>query len=51
MAYSGFFRMDRMQENVAEGRDPIRNDNGDVVGWKKIFTPIRRLARLAEALT
>jgi len=35
MAYSGFFRMDRMQENVAEGCDPIRNDNGDVVGWKK----------------
>ena len=35
MAHSGFFRMDRVHENVAEGCDPIRNDNDDVVGWKK----------------
>ena len=35
MAHSGFFRMDRAQENVAEGSDPIRDDDGVVVGWKK----------------
>jgi CubicO group peptidase (beta-lactamase class C family) len=51
MAYSGFFRMDRMQENVAEGCDPIRNDNGDVVGWKKNICSYPPLARLTEALT
>ena len=35
MADSGFFRMDRVHDNVAEGCDPIRDGSGDVVGWKK----------------
>jgi CubicO group peptidase (beta-lactamase class C family) len=35
MVDSGFFRMDRAQENVAEGCDPIRDDDDVVVGWKK----------------
>jgi len=35
MADSGFFRMDRAEENVAEGCDPIRDDDDVVVGWKK----------------
>ena len=35
MAQSGFFRMDHVQENVAEGSDPIRNVDDEVVGWKK----------------
>ena len=35
MENSGFFRMDSVQKNVAEGCDPIR-DNGDrVTGWKR----------------
>jgi CubicO group peptidase (beta-lactamase class C family) len=35
MDHSGFLRMDRVNENVAEGNDPIRDDRGQVVGWKK----------------
>jgi CubicO group peptidase (beta-lactamase class C family) len=35
MAHSDFYRMDRVHENVAEGVDPIRNEGGNVVGWKK----------------
>jgi CubicO group peptidase (beta-lactamase class C family) len=35
MARSGFFRMDRVHEGVAEGCDPIRDDGGAVLGWKR----------------
>jgi len=39
MVDSDFFRMDRVAENgaenVAEGADPIRDEGGAVVGWKK----------------
>jgi CubicO group peptidase (beta-lactamase class C family) len=43
MAHSDFFRMDRVHENVAEGCDPMRDEDGNVVGWKKnlySFPPI-----------
>jgi CubicO group peptidase (beta-lactamase class C family) len=43
MIHSDFFRMDRAHENVAEGCDPIRDEDGHVVGWKKniySFPPI-----------
>jgi CubicO group peptidase (beta-lactamase class C family) len=35
MAHSDFFRLDRVSENVAEGVDPIQDDDGRIVGWKK----------------
>ena len=35
MADSGFFHMDQVHSNVAEGCDPIRDDAGNVTGWKK----------------
>ena len=35
MADSGFFRMDVVEENVAEGCDPVRDEVGQVVGWRK----------------
>jgi CubicO group peptidase (beta-lactamase class C family) len=35
MVDSDFYRMDRVQENVAEGADPIRDEGGAIVGWKK----------------
>lgn len=35
MARSGFFRMDRVCEDVAEGCDPIRDERGAAVDWKK----------------
>jgi CubicO group peptidase (beta-lactamase class C family) len=35
MAHSDFLRMDRVHENVAEGCDPIRNEDGKIEGWKK----------------
>jgi len=43
MTRSGFFRMDRVHEDVAEGCDPIRDERGAVVGWKRnvySFPPI-----------
>jgi CubicO group peptidase (beta-lactamase class C family) len=43
MNRSGFFQMDRVHENVAEGADPVRDEGGNVVGWKKniySFPPI-----------
>jgi len=43
MVHSDFFRMDRVHDNVAEGCDPIRDEGGNVVGWKKniySFPPI-----------
>ncbi len=35
MAHSDFLRMDRVHKNVAEGCDPIRDEEDNVVGWKK----------------
>ncbi len=35
MIHSGFLRMDRAHQNIAEGCDPIRDDGGHIVGWKK----------------
>lgn len=43
MDHSDFFRMDRVHENVAEGCDPIRDEEDCLVGWKKniySFPPI-----------
>jgi CubicO group peptidase (beta-lactamase class C family) len=43
MTDSGFFRLDRVHENVAEGADPIRDVEGNVLDWKKniySFPPI-----------
>lgn len=35
MSDSDFLRMDRVNERVAEGADPIRDDAGSIVGWKR----------------
>jgi CubicO group peptidase (beta-lactamase class C family) len=35
MLHSYFFRMDRDNENVAEGSDPLRDEAGSLIGWKK----------------
>jgi CubicO group peptidase (beta-lactamase class C family) len=35
MARSGFFRMDRVEPDVAEGADPVTDDRGAVVGWRR----------------
>jgi CubicO group peptidase (beta-lactamase class C family) len=35
MHHSDFFHMDRVNENVAEGSDPLRDEAGHLVGWKK----------------
>jgi CubicO group peptidase (beta-lactamase class C family) len=35
MIHSDFFRMDAVNEHVAEGCDPVRDEQGTVVGWKK----------------
>ena len=43
MTASGFFRLDRVNHNVAEGCDPIRDATGTIVGWRKniySFPPI-----------
>jgi len=43
MLHSDFFRMDRAHENVAEGSDPLMDETGHLVGWKKniySFPPI-----------
>jgi CubicO group peptidase (beta-lactamase class C family) len=43
MSASDFFRMDRVNHNVAEGSDSIRDATGQIVGWKKniySFPPI-----------
>jgi CubicO group peptidase (beta-lactamase class C family) len=43
MTASDFFRMDRVNHNVAEGCDPTRDATGTIVGWKKniySFPPI-----------
>ena len=35
MQHSDFLRLDRVHENVAEGSDPIRDKDNNVVGWKR----------------
>jgi CubicO group peptidase (beta-lactamase class C family) len=35
MAKSDFLRLDRVNRNVAEGADPIRDADGEIVGWKR----------------
>ncbi len=35
MAASGFFRMDRVEPNVADGTDPLRDAAGAITGWKR----------------
>jgi CubicO group peptidase (beta-lactamase class C family) len=35
MAHSDFLRLDRVNRNVAEGADPIRDSQGEIVGWKR----------------
>ncbi|MCJ7623009.1 MAG: beta-lactamase family protein, partial [Anaerolineaceae bacterium] len=35
MVHSDFFRMNQAHENVAEGCDPIRDEDGNTVDWKK----------------
>jgi CubicO group peptidase (beta-lactamase class C family) len=46
MTASDFFRLDRVNHNVAEGCDPIRDATGTVVGWKRnnLFLPADRVA-------
>ncbi|HLL40228.1 MAG TPA: serine hydrolase domain-containing protein, partial [Rubrobacteraceae bacterium] len=43
MTASDFFRMDRVNHNLAEGCDPTRDATGTIMGWKKniySFPPI-----------
>ena len=43
MSASGFFSMDTCTSDVAEGCDPVRRNQGQIVGWKKniySFPPI-----------
>jgi CubicO group peptidase (beta-lactamase class C family) len=43
MSRSDFLRLDRVHEDVAEGSDPIQDEGGSVIGWKKnmySFPPI-----------
>jgi CubicO group peptidase (beta-lactamase class C family) len=35
MARSDFLRMDRVHEDLAEGCDPLRDEAGNIVGWKR----------------
>ena len=35
MRHSDFLDMAQVNENVAEGNDPIRNDKDEIIGWKK----------------
>lgn len=35
MLHSDFFRMDVVNDEVAEGCDPLRNEHGTIVAWKK----------------
>lgn len=35
MTQSDFLRLDQVNENVAEGTDPILNEDEKIVGWKK----------------
>jgi CubicO group peptidase (beta-lactamase class C family) len=43
MLHSDFFRMDDVNDDVAEGCDPLRDEHGAIVAWKKniyAFPPI-----------
>ncbi|MBM3127219.1 MAG: beta-lactamase family protein [Chloroflexi bacterium] len=43
MTHSDFLRLDRVNENAAEGCDPLYDENEHVIGWKKniySFPPI-----------
>ncbi len=43
MDQSDFLSLDRVHENVAEGADPIRDSDGEIVGWKRnmyCFPPV-----------
>jgi hypothetical protein len=43
MSHSDFLRLDRVHEDVAEGSDPLKDEAGNVIGWKKniySFPPI-----------
>lgn len=35
MSSSGFFHMAEVHENVADGIDPIRDEQGNITGWRK----------------
>ncbi len=35
MVHSDFYNMDQVNDEVAEGCDPIRNEGGKITGWKK----------------
>jgi CubicO group peptidase (beta-lactamase class C family) len=35
MTRAGFFRMDRIEQDVAEGADPLTDGGGAVVGWRR----------------
>jgi CubicO group peptidase (beta-lactamase class C family) len=35
MTRAGFFRMDRIEQDVAEGADPLIGGDGAVVGWRR----------------
>ena len=35
MLHSDFFRMDMVDDDVAEGCDPIRDEDGRILGWKR----------------
>ena len=35
MSHSDFLAMDQVHEKVAEGSDPIKNEKGEITGWKK----------------
>jgi len=35
MTHSDFLDMGRVNENIAEGSDPIRNEDGKITGWKR----------------
>ena len=35
MLHSDFFRMDEVNEDVAEGCDPLRDEQGNIIAWKK----------------
>lgn len=35
MTYADFFRMDEVNSDVAEGCDPVRDEQGSIVGWKR----------------
>ena len=39
MTSSDFVRLDQAHENVAEGNDPLRDETGQIAGWKKNIYP------------